>query len=153
MKYMRDIIKVPRYESIPSCGLYLEQVVQYLNGILSLLGFEKITLFMVKNYIKLDMVSKPINKLYYRDQIATLFFISIAKNIMSIEDVKTIIKKVEIDADGKWFEYFSAELENAMNYAGASIESETSAIDVEIICRDLVAAIIRKKRLLRVICS
>jgi len=108
---------------------------------------------MVKNYIRTDMVSKPVNKLYYREQIATLFFITIAKTIMSIEDVKTIIKKVEIDADGKGFDYFSAELENAMNYTGANIESETSAIDVEIICRDLVATIIRKKRLLKVIGS
>jgi len=150
---MQDIIKIPRYESIPSCGLYLEQVVQYLNEILNQLGFEKITSYMVKNYIRTDMVSKPVNKLYYREQIATLFFITIAKTIMSIEDVKTIIKKVEIDADGKGFDYFSAELENAMNYTGANIESETSAIDVEIICRDLVATIIRKKRLLKVIGS
>jgi len=150
---MQDIIKIPRYESIPFCGLYLEQVVQYLNEILNQLGFEKITSYMVKNYIRTDMVSKPVNKLYYREQIATLFFITIAKTIMSIEDVKTIIKKVEIDADGKGFDYFSAELENAMNYTGANIESETSAIDVEIICRDLVATIIRKKRLLKVIGS
>lgn len=78
---------MPRYREIPNVGLYLEQVARYINGFLEPLGCVEITSSMISNYVKKGYVSNPIKKQYYAEQIAYLFFLAIAKNVLSIENI------------------------------------------------------------------
>ena len=47
-----DGFRLPRYAQIPDVGLYLEQVVRYVNTHLAPLGEPELTSSMVSNYVK-----------------------------------------------------------------------------------------------------
>lgn len=78
---------MPRYREIPNVGLYLEQVARYINGFLEPLGCVEITASMISNYVKKGYVSNPVKKQYYAEQIAYLFFLAVAKNALSIDNI------------------------------------------------------------------
>ena len=56
--------RLPRYAQIPEVGLYLEQVVRYINARLAPLGEPELTGSMVSNYVKQKLVPAPQKKLY-----------------------------------------------------------------------------------------
>ena len=66
---------MPRYRQLPDMGLYLEQTVKYINGILQPLSGIELTGSMVSNYVKKGLIPNPIKKQYYAEQIAYLFFV------------------------------------------------------------------------------
>ena len=78
---------MPRYNELPNGGLYLEQTTQYINGVLAPLGCIELTSSMISNYVKKGIIASPVKKLYYAEQIAYLFYIAIAKNILSLEHI------------------------------------------------------------------
>ena len=96
MKNMQEQIRnfrLPHYEEITDVGLYLDQTARYLNSYLSGLGTDtEITTSMISNYVKKRLLKNPQHKLYSREQIALLFFIALAKPIMSLEHVHTIAR-------------------------------------------------------------
>ncbi|MEE1411814.1 MAG: DUF1836 domain-containing protein, partial [Bulleidia sp.] len=83
---------LPAYAEIPDVGLYLEQVVKYINSFFTDFEEMNITSSMVSNYVKSKLVSSPHKKMYSRDQIATLFFIAIAKNVLSMEYIRICLQ-------------------------------------------------------------
>ena len=70
---------------------------------------------MISNYVKKGIIAPPVKKLYYAEQIAYLFYIAIAKNVLSMEhiiqlremQIKTYTAQVAYD-------YFCEELENIL---------------------------------------
>ena len=84
-------LKFPSYQEIPAMRLYLKQVANYINQCLAPLGNIKITSSMVSNYVKHDLIASPEGRLYSREQIATLLFITIAKNVMDQEELRKAI--------------------------------------------------------------
>ena len=78
--------RMPRWREIPDVGLYLDQTIKYINRHLAPLGCMEITSSMVSNYVKQRIISRPVRKLYYREQIAALIFIALSKTVLSLED-------------------------------------------------------------------
>ena len=72
-------------------GLFLEQTAKYISEHLSPLDDCSLTPSMISNYVKKDLVANPVKKRYYRDQIAYLIFIAIAKNVMSLDGLINFI--------------------------------------------------------------
>lgn len=83
--------RLPRYAEIPTVGLYLEQTIKYINGFLAPLGCLELTGSMVSNYVKKGLIPAPVKKQYYPEQISYLFFVAIAKNLMSMENIDLLI--------------------------------------------------------------
>jgi len=83
--------RMPRYTELPDVGLYLEQTTKYINSFLAPLGCMEITSSMVSNYVKKDLIPNPVKKQYYAEHIAYLFFVVIAKNLMSMENIAILI--------------------------------------------------------------
>ncbi len=84
---MNDFVfHIPRYCELPNVGLYLDQVVRYVNDILSPLDL-MITPSMVSNYVKKKYIDRPVKKLYYAEQIAYILFIAISKQVLSMENI------------------------------------------------------------------
>ena len=107
--------RLPTYEEIPDVGLYLEQTAQYVADRLAPLQSVSITPSMVSNYVKQGLIESPVKKLYYRDQIAYLFFIAAAKTVLSLEDIQTLIRLQKQTYDTKTaYRYFSQEFENIL---------------------------------------
>ena len=103
--------KMPRYNVIPNVGLYLEQVVKYINEILEPFHLS-ITPSMLSNYVKKGYISRPINKQYTADQIAYLIFIVVAKQVLSMEHISKLLtlQKSTYSVDAA-YNYFCEELE------------------------------------------
>jgi len=83
--------RLPRYAEIPTVGLYLEQTIKYINGFLAPLGCLELAGSMVSNYVKKGLIPAPVKKQYYPEQISYLFFVAIAKNLMSMENIDLLI--------------------------------------------------------------
>ncbi|MDO4189010.1 MAG: DUF1836 domain-containing protein [Lachnospiraceae bacterium] len=102
---------MPRYEEIPNVGLYLEQVVKYINDTLEPLHLT-ITPSMLSNYVKKGYIDSPVKKQYYAEQIAYLIFIVVAKQVLCMENISSLLalQKSTYPIDGA-YNFFCEELE------------------------------------------
>lgn len=94
-----DEFDLPTYKELPSVPLYMEQVITYVNGVLTPLSEKEknvLTSFMVNNYVKAKIINEPINKKYTKDQLGYLIAISILKQTLSISETSLLI---ELDGD------------------------------------------------------
>lgn len=113
---MQDF-RLPRYEQIPSIGLYLEQVTKYISEYTEPLGEGPLTGSMVSNYVKKGIIDSPVKKQYSRDQLAHLMFIALAKSILSLDDLQKFIRiQQRTYAVGTAYDYFCQELEAALRF-------------------------------------
>ena len=116
--------RMPRYREIPDVGLYLDQTVKYVNRYLAPLGCMEITSSMVSNYVKKGYISNPVRKQYDADQIAYLFFITVAKSVLSMENIARLfeMQKSAYTAEVA-YDFFCMELENMLQYTFGLKES------------------------------
>ena len=77
--------RLPRYHEIPNMGLYLDQTAKYISEYMAPLGDYGLTPSMISNYVKKGLVTNPVKKQYDREQIAYLFFIAVAKTVLSLD--------------------------------------------------------------------
>ena len=123
--------RMPRYNEIPSVGLYLEQATKYICEYLAPLQENAITGSMISNYVKKGLVSNPVKKLYSRDQLAYLLFIALAKSVVSLDDLILFIRLQERTyPTDRAYNYFCDELENILQFVfGLKPEIDTVGID------------------------
>lgn len=108
---------LPRYNDLPSVGLYLDQTVQFVNGYFRSFCGVELTPSMVSNYVKKGVVDHPIRKKYTRDQIASLMYIAVSKTVLSIENIDTLFKmQRQHFSAAQAYDYFCDELENCLPY-------------------------------------
>ena len=77
-----------RYAQIPDIGLYLEQVVRYVNAYLAPLGEPELSPSMVSNYVKQRLIPAPQKKVYTAEQLARLMFIAAVKPVVPLEGLR-----------------------------------------------------------------
>lgn len=151
LKSKNDIKKfhLPRYHEIPDVGLFLEQTVRLINQYLAPLGDIELTPSMVSNYVKNKLIAPPQKKQYSRDQIGYLIFISVAKTIMSLDDIKALVHlQMEKFNPQIAYDYFCDEFENILQYVFCNTDtlkniSATNA-QVRILLRNVIIAISHK---------
>lgn len=120
--------QMPRYHELPDVGLYLEQTTKYINGYLEPLGCMEITSSMISNYVKKGYAAAPVKKLYYREQIAQLFFIAVAKNVLSMENIGKLFEiQKKTYTTQIAFDYFCREFENKLYAVFGLSEDEENA--------------------------
>ena len=107
--------RLPRYAEIPTVGLYLEQTIKYINAHLAPLGCMELTGSMVSNYVKKGLIPAPVRKQYFPEQISYLFFVAVAKNLMTMEHIDLLIsvqrKSYTLPVA---YDYMCLELENQL---------------------------------------
>lgn len=109
--------RMPRYGQLPDMGLYLDQTVHLINEYLAPLQESALTASMVSNYVKMGLVARPQRKRYSREQIAYLIFIALAKNVLSLEDLKRFIRVQQRSYTAqRAYDYLCEELENLLAY-------------------------------------
>lgn len=98
---MADSSKLLNYKQlaakdIPDINLYMDQVITLIENTLD--NYKKdedqklITKTMVNNYVKSEIIDKPIKKKYNKDQIMQLIMVYHLKNILNINDVDILLK-------------------------------------------------------------
>ncbi len=110
---------LPRYHELPNMGLYLEQTTKYVNQCIEPLGFEKVTGSMIRNYVKLGHIEKPIQKQYFADHICHLIALVLLKQVTPLENVNNLFR-LQRDHEGYTdevaYNYFCEELENILYF-------------------------------------
>ncbi len=116
--------RLPRYCELPNVGLYLEQVVYYVNTALEPLGVPPLTASMVGNYVKQGLIPNPVKKRYFAEQLAYLMFVSLAKSVLTIENLRLFIQMQQrtYDVPTAW-DYLCDQMEMALGYTFGLIES------------------------------
>ncbi len=116
----------PRWEDFPDVDLYMDQVIELVNGYMSglsdVLGDDAlITPSMINNYVKSKTMSPPVKKRYSRSHIAYIIMICTLKQTFSMSEIQTLIE--DDDVKGLYNAFAEAQ-EEAYKNAVASIESE-----------------------------
>ena len=149
---IKNLIKdfsLPRYSDIPNVGLYLEQVVKYISEYLEPLGSFSLTASMVSNYVKKDLIGNPVKKQYDREQIARLFFVAVAKNVLSMEDIRLLFEmQHETYEPRRAYDYFCSEFENVLQFVFGLKENldtvGTDSNDTKTMLRNTIIAVAYK---------
>ena len=113
-----DGFRLPRYAQIPNVGLYLEQVVRYVNTHLAPLGEPELTSSMVSNYVKQGLISSPIKKSYTAEHLSRLLFIAVVKPVVPLEGLRMMFSIQEDNYTLQTaYDYFCDEFENMLGAA------------------------------------
>ncbi|NLG24570.1 MAG: DUF1836 domain-containing protein [Clostridiales bacterium] len=87
------------WEGIPDLGLYMDQVITYVERQLRPLYGDQsqrlLTPAMVNNYVKSGLIPRPSGKKYDRPHLAMLLMVATLKQAASIEDVSRLIGSVD----------------------------------------------------------
>ena len=85
-------------ESIPNIDLYMDQVTSFMDDQLTRSKRHDtdklLTKTMINNYTKNDLLPPPVKKKYSKDHVLTLLFIYYFKNILSINDIRSILEPI-----------------------------------------------------------
>lgn len=136
----------PRYAELPNMSLYLEQVLEVVNGSLAFLDHDKLTKPMISNYIKNGALASPEKKRYSRDHLCYLIVIDILKPVFTLQQLASIFEVQRQTYDlAVAYDYFCAEFENALceafRFTGMPLPSiETERTEQTILIRSLVLA-------------
>lgn len=136
---------LPRYSELPDMGLYLEQTTKYINQCLAPLGCIEVTGSMIRNYVKMGLVSHPVKKQYYADQLAHLISITVLKSALSLEHIHLLFaRQRKIYSDQTAYDYFCMEMENILKHRfGISKTVEdigvTSSVEKEMLRSGVIA--------------
>lgn len=139
--------RLPRYHEIPNVGLYLEQATKYICGYLSPLGEFSLTSSMISNYVKKGLIANPVKKQYSREQIAYLFFIAVAKSVLSLDALSGFIQLQQRTYSlQKAYDYFCEEFENVLQFTFGvtdlmEIRGEESSDEKRLLYTCIVAAV------------
>lgn len=119
---------LPRYHEIPTVGLYLKQVVKLINEALPEAFHLTVTDTMLSNYVKLHLIASPVKKMYSRDQIASLILITLAKSVLSLDNIQLLLRIREENYEpAAAYDYFCSELEAVLQQlSGQQKPAETA---------------------------
>ena len=98
---MNSNFSYPKWEDIPNIGLYLDQVLLYVNQVCAPISPDKdkgLTASMVNNYVKHGYLTKPDKKKYQRKQIARLIAITTLKSVFSIQEIAQTLNTLQTQA-------------------------------------------------------
>ena len=103
---------LPSYQSLPEIELYMDQLISYLNKLLSRTcrseDGEPLTPNRVNNYVKDGRIKRPVQKKYDRDRIAMLYMLCCAKQNLSLPDASALLGTLDKDSTERLYEQFKA---------------------------------------------
>ena len=103
-KFLSDLlaelqrIDYVRPEDIPNIDLYMDQVTTFMEkNLSSTKRYEEdkiLTKTMINNYAKNNLLPPPVKKKYSKEHVLMLIFIYYFKNILSINDIQTLLTPI-----------------------------------------------------------
>ncbi len=112
------------WEQIPDLGLYMDQVITFLERQYQSLFTEGERIFtpsMVNNYVKFGLVDRPVGKKYGREQLAQLLMICTLKQAASADGMRLLMKRGEGMGVQEQYEHFCRAQTEAFQALSASL--------------------------------
>ncbi len=88
------------WEQLPDLGLYMDQVITYLERYNDGSGDKPMTPSMINNYVKAQIIPRPDGKKYNREHLASLMILSGIKQIVPLATLSALFGEDE----KKWWE-------------------------------------------------
>jgi hypothetical protein len=122
------------WEQVPDLGLYMDQVLTFLERQLASLrpatgeAERVLTPAMINNYVKHRVIPRPVGKKYEREHLAALLMLCALKQVLPIDAVTRLIAPPGGDIRAH-YEAFCAGQREALKRAGALLANpETTAL-------------------------
>lgn len=110
-----NLTPLPRWNDLPAIDLYKEQVLEYLESVLSPLDVKPITASMINNYTKLKWLPAPHRKKYNRRHVAHILVIALLKDVFEISEIYRGIQMEKSLGDmSEGYDRFIGAMENAL---------------------------------------
>ncbi len=141
----------PRWNELPELELYMDQVLSIIEKNLSLFGENQerdknkekedkekesstlLTPTMINNYVKHKILPPPQKKRYSKEHLALLHIICLAKRVLSMSEIKTVIDAFGDEYDVAYkYDLFCDEVENALKMTFGSALPSTDIADAEL---------------------
>lgn len=126
-EFCRQMIayRLPRWQDLPTFDIYMDQLITLVKQYLKDLFDEEdviITNSMINNYVKMELIPKPVKKRYNREHMAYLIAITLIKQVLTISQVKDGIDFLVARMGPKGaFDLFCDEQENALQIIGTQV--------------------------------
>lgn len=124
---------LPSYEDLPSFGIYVDQLVSYVNKAVSVYYTQDeklLTATMVNNYVKQKVIPKPEKKKYNKDHIAYLIVLCLLKKVFSITEITELIGiQVESHPVSQAYDSFISMVKTSIEEVFSSTCSESKSYD------------------------
>lgn len=95
MRTLSKLSMLPGWDALPDIGLYMDQVITYMERVLIPFYFEEkgkhVTPSMINNYAKANIIPRTKGKKYSRDHIAILLAAFTLKKVLTIQDIATLL--------------------------------------------------------------
>lgn len=98
-----------RWEQIPDLGLYMDQVITFMDRQCAVLyGPQEhvLTRAMVNNYVKMGLVTRPVDKKYSRESLSQLLMVCTLKQALSTEGIKQLLALEPGQTQQELYEHF-----------------------------------------------
>lgn len=129
-----------RWQDLPDIELYMDQLVTYIERQLEFLVVNDdklITPSMVNNYVKLNLIPKPVKKRYRKEHLAYLTAITVLKQVMPIPTVKNGVDQlIEIHGQKDAYNLFCDVFENVYANLSHQIAQNTEKLILDGITKD-----------------
>lgn len=128
----------------PDLDLYMDQVITYLKQQLDFFHDSPddnlITHSIINNYVKSGLMERPVKKKYAKSHLARLIITCLLKRVMSIEQVKKLVRADEGPTDKEFYESFCRMHEEVLGEEAQALreyskESETPPDALELAMR------------------
>jgi hypothetical protein len=120
----------PRWQELPSLGLYMDQVLQVLSEVTAPLrpeGEPACTATMVNNYVKLKVLAPSEKKKYNQSHLATLILITMLKTILSMQEIRRFLALITAEVPlNEAYDRFAQTLEQLLSTLGKPQERPAS---------------------------
>ncbi|QOD86410.1 DUF1836 domain-containing protein [Weissella viridescens] len=140
-----DDFKLPRWDTLPGIDLYLDQVIELINGYLAPVtpADEKkiLTASMLNNYVKQDLMPAPVKKKYSRQHLVFLIVITLMKQTFTLSEIKSVLTEALAHQSIKaFYDAFCDKQEKALHFVEnfQTTESEMAAAQPDAQLEELV---------------
>lgn len=97
------------WEQIPDLGLYMDQVITFMERqCAGLYGQQEhvLTRAMVNNYVKMGLISRPVDKKYSRESLSQLLMVCTLKQALSADGIKQLLTLAPGQTQRELYEHF-----------------------------------------------
>lgn len=84
-------LSLPPWEVLPDFGLYMDQLVTYVERCFSQEDTTPLTPAMINNYVKCGLIDRPTGKKYSRESLAQLLMVCRLKQMASLDTMKRLL--------------------------------------------------------------
>ena len=101
--------RLPPWESLPDFGLYMDQMIPFVNRAFPEAGpYLELTPSMINNYVKAGLMDKPSGKKYSREALAQLMMLIQLKLTTPMDLMKVLLHPEENTDTERLYQQFSA---------------------------------------------